>query len=326
MRNFMARPELSIVIPTYNRPDLLAACLRSVLRYGPPDAEILVVDDGSPGARGVAIARTFGVDGLRLPRRKGFCAAANAGIRATRGSVIELLNDDTVVTSNWARYALAAFSDTSVAAVAPLVLMAPSQTPEDRIDSAGDRYFLWGVAAKRGHGQAVQPAHLKTCRVFGASASCAFYRREALEAVGLFPEEFGAYFEDVDLAFRLHRAGFLVLFEPASRVYHRRSASYGKPDRRLLKQQSFNEERVFWRNLPVPVLLRAIPGHVAVLAAKMWRRCREGNLAPFVSGRLQVLSELPELLRYRRRLQRRYPAHHVSGWQLEERYGSGQTH
>jgi GT2 family glycosyltransferase len=321
----MARPELSIVIPTCNRPDLLAACLASVCRYVPPGAEILVVDDGSAGARALAVARTFGVGGLRLPRRKGFCAAANAGIRAAQGSVIELLNDDTVVTRNWASYALAAFLDASVAAVAPLALMAPPHTPDDRIDSAGDRYFLGGIAAKRGHGEPVQPAHLKSCRVFGASASCAFYRREALEAVGFFPEEFGAYFEDVDLAFRLHRAGFLVIFEPASRVYHRRSASYGTPNRRLLEQQSFNEERVFWRNLPGPVLLRAIPRHLAVLAAKMWRRCREGNLTPFVSGRLRVLGEVPELLQYRRRLQKRYPAHNVSGWQLEDRYWSGQS-
>jgi GT2 family glycosyltransferase len=234
--------------------------------------------------------------------------------------VIELLNDDTVVTQDWARNALAAFADTSVGAVAPLALMASSQTPVDTIDSAGDCYFLWGIAAKRGHGEPLRPIHLESCHVFGASASCAFYRREALEAVGCFPEEFSAYFEDVDLAFRLHRAGFLVMFEPASRVYHCRSASYGAPNRRLLEQQSINEERVFWRNLPAPILLRAIPGHLVVLAAKMWRRWREGNLMPFVSGRLRVLAEVPELLQYRRRLQERYPAHNVSGWQLEKQY------
>jgi GT2 family glycosyltransferase len=319
----MARPELSIVIPTCNRPDLLVACLRSVCRYAPAGTEILVVDDGSEGAGVIAIARAFGVRALRLPRRKGFCAAANAGISAARGSVIELLNDDTEVTQDWAGHALALFADSSVGAVAPLALMASSHAPETRIDSAGDRYFLGGVAGKRCHGEPLRPAHIKSCRVFGASASCAFYRRDALEAVGCFPEEFGAYFEDVDLAFRLNRAGFLVIFEPASRVYHCRSASYGTPNRRLLERHSFNEERVFWRNLPGPVLRRAIPLHLAVLAAKMWRRWREGNLIPFVVGRLRVLSEVPEILQYRRRLQKRYPALDVIGWQLENRYWGG---
>src|SRR5207244_3933330 len=112
-----------------------------------------------------------------------------------------------------------------------------------------------------------------------------------------FPESFGAYFEDVDLAFRLHGAGYEVVYEPASCLFHHISASYGRPRRRLLAQQSRNEERVFWRNLPTRALLRALPSHFAVLAGKAWRRWREGNLLPFLSGRLQVLAEAGDILR-----------------------------
>ena len=107
--------------------------------------------------------------------------------------------------------------------------------------------------------------------------------------VGAFPENFGAYFEDVDLAFRLNRAGWQVRYEPASRVFHRGGSSYGRAQRRLLEQQSRNEERVFWRNLPGPALRRALPRHLGVLAAKAWRRWHEGGLAPFLCGRLRDL-------------------------------------
>ncbi len=62
----MAQPELSIVIPTYNRPDLLARCLRSVRQHAPRETEILVVDDGSTRRQGMAVAREFGLQGLRL--------------------------------------------------------------------------------------------------------------------------------------------------------------------------------------------------------------------------------------------------------------------
>src|SRR5205823_3453670 len=127
-------------------------------------------------------------------------------------------------------------------------------------------YYLGGVAGKRGHGEPLGPAYLRACRVFGASGSSAFYRRDVLLRVGAFPETFGAYFEDVDLSFRLHRAGYQVCFEPAARVLHRVSASYGRPRRRLLEQQSRNEELVFWRNLPAAALTRAVPLHLAVLA------------------------------------------------------------
>jgi GT2 family glycosyltransferase len=276
------------------------------------------VDDGSPGGCVGATAAAFaGVRVVRQPQRGGFCAAVNAGIAAARGDVVELLNDDTEVQPGWAAAALHCFADPAVGAVAPLVLCWPDG---GRVDSAGDRYYLGGIAGKRGHNSLPAAALLEPRPVFGASASSAFYRRDALLRVGAFPEEFGAYFEDVDVAFRLQRAGYRAVYEPAARVLHRVSASYGKPRRRLLERQSCNEERVFWRNVPGRALARALPLHAAVLAAKAWRRWREGALAPFVCGRLRLLAELPALLRHRRWLRRLGPDADVRAWQVEERF------
>ena len=57
------------------------------------------------------------------------------------------------------------------------------------------------------------------------------------------------------------------MFEPASKVLHRGGQTYGRPSARLVEQQSCNEERVFWRNLPADLLCRSLPRHAAVLAA-----------------------------------------------------------
>jgi GT2 family glycosyltransferase len=315
-------PPLSIVIPSHNRWDLLERCLRAVTAHAPPGAEVIVVDDASPAGKVGRAARAFaGVKVLRLPRRGGFCAAANAGIAAAWGEVVELLNDDTEVQPGWAEAALGWFGDPAVAAVAPLVLAWPDGR---RVDSAGDRYYLGGVAAKRGHGRPLGPAFLHALPVFGASASSAFYRREAVLKVGGFPEHFGAYFEDVDLAFRLNRAGYRAVFEPRARVLHRVGASHGRPRRRLLEQQSCNEERVFWRNVPGRSLPAALPRHLAVLAAKAWRRWWEGTLAPFVCGRLRLLGEVRSLLGQRRGLRRLGPEGNLRGWQIERRYWGGE--
>jgi GT2 family glycosyltransferase len=305
-----------------------------VTLHAPLETEILVVDDGSAHGQVSSVAAAFaGVQVIRLSRRRGFCAAVNAGIDAVRSSIIELLNDDTEVTAGWAEPALACFQDPIVAAVAPLVLVqrearsaereAPGgsrfalRAPRFTIDSAGDCYHVGGIAGKRGHGQPLGTDYLEPRPVFGASGSSGFFRRDALLQVGAFPESFQAYFEDVDLAFRLHWAGYRVLFQPASRVYHHVSASYGRARRRLLEQQSRNEECVFWRNLPTKDLIRALPTHLAVLAAKACRRWQRGELLPFLCGRLSVLGEVPALLRHRRWLGQLGPAPCLDRWGIE---------
>jgi GT2 family glycosyltransferase len=316
-------PRLSIVVPSHNRPDLLRLCLASVQRHA-PGTEVVVVDDASPGGVVAETARAFEeVRVVRRARQGGFCAAVNDGIRATRGEVVELLNDDTEVCSGWAEPALAAFANPTVGAVAPLVLCWPGgDMGTARIDSAGDRYHLGGIAGKRGHGERLGPEHLRSRFVFGASGSSAFYRREVLLNLGGFPESFGAYFEDVDLSFRLHWAGWRVWFEPCSQVLHRVSASYGsRPSPSLLEQQSRNEELVFWRNIPDHDLLRAVPLHLVILLGKAWRRWHQGELLPFLRGRLQAFRQLPALRQHCRRLGKTGPRPNLRDWEVEKGLG-----
>ena len=311
---------LSVVIPSHKRADLLRLCLASVTRFAPHGTQIVVVDDGSKDAAVSRAAEEFaGVTVVRRAKAGGFCAAANAGIAAATSPIIQLLNDDAEVTDGWAESALGWFADPRIAAVAPLVL----QNNPDRvarglpplIDTAGDEYDFGGFARKRGHNQETgdrrqesgsreQPngsaalsssglspvsCLLSPGFVFGASGCAAFYRRDALLRAGGFPEHFRAYFEDVDLSFRLRRLGFEIVYDPASVVWHRVSSSYGKrPSRRTLEQQSCNEERVFWRNVRGRERVRWLPRHAAVLAGKALRRWQEGTLLPWFLGRVRA--------------------------------------
>ena len=288
--------SLSVVIPTHNRPDLLRLCLQSLRRHAPRNTQFIVVDDGSANSSVSIVAAEFGVTILRNDRPLGFATAVNGGIAAATGAVIELLNDDTEVEPGWADAAVAHFADPTVAAVAPLVLQGPPTAGPPIIDSAGDEYDIGGFARKRGHGMPLTDCFRKSREVFGASASSAFYRADVLRMVGGFPADFGAYFEDVDLAWRIRNAGYRCLYEPASVVWHRVGSSYRKR-RALVESQSLNEERVYWRN--VPGVWRTLPRHAAVLAAKAVRRVREGTIVPWAVGRLRALAELPALARSR---------------------------
>ncbi len=288
-------PRLTVVVPSHIRADLLRPCLASVVKYAPPRTELIVVDDGSPGEIVSRAARTFaGVRVIRHGRSRGFCAAANAGIYASAAPVVELLNDDAEVTEGWADSALRWFADERVAAVAPLVLQNDPLRREmgsrPLIDSAGDEYDRGGFARKRGRDE-THAGRFATGSVFSASACAAFYRRDAVIRAGGFPEHFKAYFEDVDLAFRLRKLGHEIVHEPGAVVWHRVSSSYGKrPSRRVLEQQSCNEERVFWRNIRGKDRLRCLPRHAVVLAAKALKRFEEGSLLPWLLGRVRALA------------------------------------
>lgn len=289
-------PTLSIVIPSHRRADLLRLCLTSVAAHAPGGTQVIVVDDGSTGAIVSRTAEEFaGVEVVRLPTSQGFCTAANRGIAAATGDVVEMLNDDAEVTHGWAEAALTWFRDERIGAVAPLVLQNDGRRPP-RIDTAGDEYHPGGYAIKRGHGRPwTGREYSHAGPVWGVSAAAGFYRRETLLRAGGFPESFRAYFDDVDLSFRIHRLA-TVWYEPASVVWHRVSSSYGrKPSRRVQELQSRNEELVFWRNTHGCNLWRRLPLHVVVLGAKCVRRITEGSLIPWSIGRLRAWKELMTL-------------------------------
>ncbi len=298
----MSRPACSVVIPSYNGRHLLATCLAGVARHRPRDipVEVIVADDGSTDDTPGWLADAHpDVRLVRLEQNAGFCGAANAGISAARGEYVQLLNNDTEVTAGWIEAGLAPFADPGVGSVAPLVLV---RSDPARVDSAGDSYSAFGWPTKRGHGQpAARWAGHPPGRVFGASGSSAFYRAEALRAVGGFDPTFGSYYEDVDLAFRLRWAGYECEFAPGCRILHDLSASYDHASPALQRRMARNAEILFWSNLPGPWLVAAILPHAAfTIAQGLWRMAR-GRHRPFLRGKLDALGQW-STLRARRRI------------------------
>ncbi len=298
----MSRPACSVVIPSYNGRHLLAPCLASVGRHRPLDRtiEVIIADDASTDGTTDWLRDAHpDVRIVRLKRNGGFCLAANAGITAATGDVVQLLNNDTEVQAGWIEAGLGPFADPRVGSVAPLVLV---RSDPSRVDSAGDSYAAIGWPSKRGHGQdAADWSSRPPDRVFGASGSSAFYRAEALRTVGGFDPSFGSYYEDVDLAFRLRWAGFECVFAPSCRIFHDLSASYDHASPVLQRRMARNAEVLFWSNLPLRWLVAAAVPHAAfTLAQGLWRLAR-GRHRPFLLGKLDALRQWPDL-RGRRRI------------------------
>jgi len=98
-----ADPQVSVVVPTRDRPDRLAVCLAALERQTQPDLEIVVVDDASRDAAAVA-AVVATAPRARLVRGagRGPAAARNAGVRAARAPVVCFTDDDCEPVPNWA--------------------------------------------------------------------------------------------------------------------------------------------------------------------------------------------------------------------------------
>lgn len=302
-------PVLSVVIPSFNGRSLLETCLASIERHRPSDValEVIVSDDGSTDGTADWLAANYpSVHIIHRERNRGFCIAANAGISAAHGTFIQLLNNDTEVTSGWVEAGLRPFADPRVGSVAPLVLV---RAEPNRVDSAGDTYAFFGWPSKRGHGEnAARWRARPPGPVFGASGSSAFYRASAIRSVGAFDPHFGSYYEDIDLAFRLRWAGYECVFEPTCEILHEISASYDHARPELQRRMARNAELLFWSSLPRGLLFAGIGPHVAfTIVQAAWRLAR-GRFRPFWSGKVEALRRVRDLSsrrRQRRNLARR---------------------
>ncbi len=116
-----AELNFSVIVVSYRPGDWLAPCLESVVSQAD---DVVLVDNGSPGASASRIARAAGARVLRVPVNTGFAPAVNLGARASRGEFLALLNDDAVASPGWLPSAAQVLSDPSVAAVGPKLVLA----------------------------------------------------------------------------------------------------------------------------------------------------------------------------------------------------------
>ena len=289
-----------IVIPTWNRADLLARCLRALADLDEAPGRIVVVDNGSSDGTADMVRRDFShVDLLELDANRGFSAAVNLGIARTDAPFVALLNNDAIVDPAWLSTAVDAFAS-GVGSVATSMVSAADPA---RLDSAGVQ-FRWAAGPRdleRGH-----PANEHGTRreVFGACAGAAIYRREALETVGLFAAEFFAYFEDVDLAWRLRLAGWTAIHEPRSRVSHIGGATIGHFSARHVRLCARNEWLVVARNVPA----RALATHSPQLVAHLAHSClsyavKHRRPGAWLAGIADLARALPRVMGERRAIQ-----------------------
>ncbi len=210
----IARPALSVIVPTYNRSRVLYKCLRALEAQscGAGEFEVLVSDDGSPDdTHGVVesfIARgRLQLRYLQQPN-SGANAARNRAARAANGPLLLFINDDTIATPGMIAEHLSGHRDYSDPRVAVLGrVTASTELPHSRLAALHlDRAF----AALAGRTE-LDWRSFYTCNVS--------VKKALLEQGGFF-EEGIRYHEDLELSERLSHHGLRVLYRPAALGYH----------------------------------------------------------------------------------------------------------
>jgi GT2 family glycosyltransferase len=296
-------PLVSVIVPTLNGAHLLPACLDSLQRQTYPRVEVIVADGASTDGTPRVVGQYPAVRLLRLWRNGGFTGNVNAGLRAARGDVLCLLNNDAQADPDWIAACVDALARAPEAgSVASKVLFQNGIT----INSAGDVLSRRGTAQQRGAGQPDGPAWNRSEPVFGAMGGACAYRRAMLADVGLLDEAFFMYLEDVDLAFRAQLRGSMCLYEPSARVFHAGSATGGGSLASFYNGR--NLIRLWAKNLPsalVPRLLPAIVSSQRRRALDALRASRGAAARATLRGQMTGVLELPLVLRSRSDVQRR---------------------
>ncbi len=287
--------KVSVIVPNYNGFAILEKCLESLLSHDPRPDQIVVVDNGSSDGSQEKIAGSFpSVDLVCLERNTGFTGANNAGLRASRGDLLVLLNNDCIVESDWLEGLLGRMEDPGVAAVTSSM-----RNIADRsiMDSAGGEIDWMGFSRDIGKGSRPRirrnPGPALSLRWRGDGQ-----KTRAADSSRIFWPELFIYQEDLDLGFELLRTGWRVVYEPSAVVRHMHSATMGRGsfrkeyhctrNRFLVLRKHFRPE-VFRRLLPVMLhwqtlwfLASAVRGRF-VMARALLRGTRDGLRLP-VSG------------------------------------------
>ncbi len=258
-------PSASVIVLNCNGRAHLTACLPALDALDYPRVEIVVADNGSSdGSQHYVRAAHPRARLIEFGANLGFARAYNLAIGQCRSDYVALLNNDTRVEPAWLTELVEAAERHGVAAAGALVL----DWDGARVDFAGAAPTAFGHAWQLDHGRPSGGVHTEHRMLFACGAA-ALVRREQYVAAGGFDENFFAYFEDVDLGWRLNLRGQGTVFAPRAITRHRLHGTSGASTQALrLRLYERNALMMLAQNYGEDAFARVLPAAVALTLAR----------------------------------------------------------
>jgi GT2 family glycosyltransferase len=219
--------RVTIVLVTWNSAPYLRRCVDGILQQTYRDRELIVVDNASTdGSADLVAPHAHRV--IRNETNRGFSAAVNQGLVAGTGELLLVVNPDCHLRADYTERLAALFADPTLGSATGLLIRAEGYEiqPTNAIDSMGIRMTRTGrhLDLHQGAPVARHAPATQAFEVFGVSGAAAMFRIAFLRDVSLdgevLDEDFFAYREDADLAWRGRLRGWRALCEPRAIGYH----------------------------------------------------------------------------------------------------------
>lgn len=305
-----------VVIPNLNGADALRGCIDSLLAQT-LQPYIIVVDNGSTDDSVALLNKYYpDIELIKHAKNLGYAGGVNPGFRRAielGASYTAPFNNDAVADKLWLE-TLVQFLDAhpEVGAACCKVLSSDGS----HLDSTGDYYTNWGLPYPRGRGETDVTKYDSLTEIFAASGAASLYRVAALRQVGLMDEDFFAYYEDVDLSFRLQLAGWRVAFVPNAQVYHATGSTSGGMKGFTTYQTIKNYPWLVIKDVPQGLLHRVWPRLLLAQFFFFGRAIIRGHLWYALKGFVICVTKIPKMLRKRRHIQRSKKVSKEYIWQL----------
>jgi len=254
----VARPDISIIIVTYNSTAVIAPCLRSIAdHHGELTIETLVVDNGSNDDTCSLIRQQFHWARIISGQGNiGFAAANNIGFEAARGRHFLVLNPDTEIRPRALQIMLDyAEAHTHVGMIAPHMVNIDGSLQHSTFRFPNYRQAVYGFFEKFVPINSVEngryPSHSYSREravdhILGAAI---FVQRQLWEHLGGMDEEYTLYFEETDWCYRARQAGWKLHYIPAATIMHRGAHATSSAPERSSVLFARSQARYYRKNL-----------------------------------------------------------------------------
>lgn len=245
--------RVAIVVLNWNGISDTLECLDSLQKQSYKNFTIVVIDNGSTDNSHKILSeyQTNHSDNTEViynPKNFGFAGGVNTGIEwALNGDYeyVALFNNDATADKDWLKNLVDTIQSKGIGVSTGLLLHGDGKT----IDSTGDWYSTWGLPFPRNRGDKTAKA-ADSGLVFSASGGASLYKTQMLREIGLFDEDFFAYYEDTDISFRAQLAGWKVAYTNKAIAYHKQGETSKKIPGFTVYQTFKNLPLLFIKNVP----------------------------------------------------------------------------